>query len=98
MDGGAGVGNGAGGVSVSREAAPHASFVIRPGRHFVRRLLQLSNLHLSGAERAGGGEAWGKYRKRAQARRVLRLSREFMAAGGWWRWFLGGGGGTGGRG
>ena len=32
-----------------------ASFVIRPGRYFVRRLLQLSNLHLSGAERAGGG-------------------------------------------
>ena len=33
----------------------HASFVIRPGRYFVRRLLQLSNLHLNGAERAGGG-------------------------------------------
>ena len=33
----------------------HASFVIRPGRYFVRRLLRLSNLHLSGTERAGGG-------------------------------------------
>ena len=33
----------------------HASFVIRPGRYFVRRLLQLSNLHLDGGERAGGG-------------------------------------------
>ena len=75
------------------------SFVIRPGRYFVRRLLQLSNLHLSGAKRAGGREAWGKYREQAEARRVLRLSRKFMADVGWWRWFLGrGGGGTGRRG
>ena len=32
-----------------------ASFVIRPGRYVVRRLLQLFYLHLNGAERAGGG-------------------------------------------
>ena len=35
----------------------HACFVIRLGRYFVRRLLQLSNLHLNGAKRAGG--VWG---------------------------------------
>ena len=80
------------GVLVLAGKLHHASFVIRPGRYFVRRLLQLSNLHLSGAERAGGGEAWGKYRKRAEARRVLRLSREFMADMGWWRFFFLGGG------
>ena len=32
----------------------HASFVIRSGRYSVRRLLQLINLHLNEAERAGG--------------------------------------------
>ena len=71
--------------------------MIRPGRYFVRRLLQLSSLHLSGAERAGGGQAWGKHRKRAEVRRVLRLSREFMADVGWWR-LVSGRGGEGGRG
>ena len=38
----------------------HAAYVVRPGRYFVRRLLQLNKLHLSGDERAGGGGAWGK--------------------------------------
>ena len=32
----------------------HASFLVRPGRYFVRRLLQRSNLQLNGAERDGG--------------------------------------------
>ena len=40
----------------------HASFVVRPGRYLVRRLL-LSNLHLSGAEQTGGEEALAKYRE-----------------------------------
>ena len=47
----------------------HASFVIRPGRYFVRRLLQLSNLHLSGAERArrgGRGAGTGSRLKREE--------------------------------
>ena len=34
----------------------NASFVLRPGRYIVRRLLRLSNLHLSGAEQAGEEE------------------------------------------
>ena len=43
----------------------HASFVIRPGRYFGRRFLQLSNLHLDGAERAGGwGGGGGSKRRR----------------------------------
>ena len=75
----------------------HQSFVIRSGRYFVRRLLQLTNLHLSGADRARGGGAWGRYRKQAEARRIVRLSREFMADVGWWRWVLGRGGGYGGE-
>ena len=74
----------------------HASFVIRPGRYFVRRLLQISNLYLSEAERAAGG-AWGRYRKRTEARRGLRLPREFMADVRWWGWFLGRGRGYGGE-
>ena len=67
----------------------HAAFVIRPGRYFVRRLLQLAGLHLNGVERAGGGDAWGRQRKKAQASKRLALSREFMADVGWWRWYLG---------
>jgi len=67
----------------------HAAFVIRPGRYFVRRLLQLTGLHLNGAERAGGGDTWGRQRKKAHSRKVLRLSKEFMADVGWWRWYLG---------
>ena len=66
----------------------HAAFVIRPGRYFVRRLLQLAGLHLNGVERAGGGDAWGRERKRAQAKRVLTLDEEFMADVGWWRWYM----------
>ena len=37
----------------------HVSFVVRPGRYFVRRLLWLSKLHLDGVERAGGGGGGG---------------------------------------
>ena len=33
----------------------HAAYVIRPGRYFVRRLLQLSKLHLNGQARKGEG-------------------------------------------
>ena len=54
----------------------------------MRRLLQLNKLHLSGDERAGGGGAWGRHRKRAEANRVLRLTEEFMADVGWWRWYV----------
>ena len=71
--------------------------MIRPGQYSVCRLLQLSNLNLSGTERAGEEGAWGRYRKRTEARRVLRLPREFMADVGWWRWFWGKGGGYGGE-
>ena len=45
----------------------------------------------------GGGVAWGRYRKQAEARRIVRLSHEFMADVGWWRWVLGSGGGYGGE-
>ena len=40
---------------VVAEKLHDASFVIRPGRYFIRSLLQVSNLHIDGAERAGGG-------------------------------------------
>ena len=88
-------------VSVLAGTFHHASFVIRPGRYFVRRLLLLSYLHLNEAERAGGGgRAWGRYPKQAEARmiiRIIRLSHEFMADVEWWRWFLVSGGGYGGE-
>ena len=47
--------------------------------------LQLAGLHLNGVERAGGGDVWGRERKKAQAKGVLRLDEEFMADVGWWR-------------
>eukprot|EP00752_Nemacystus_decipiens_P006636 g5966.t1 len=65
----------------------HAAYVIRPARYFVRRLLQLTHLHLDGSERAGRGEAWGRYRKEKEKSRQLKLTPEFMAD-------LGGGRGT----
>lgn len=49
----------------------------------------LARLHLSGAERARGGNAWGRQKKKAHAGEVLRLSRELMAYVAWWRWHLG---------
>ena len=56
---------------------PTVGWLIRPGRYFVRRLLQLSKLHLNGQEkrRGGGGEG----RKKAEAGRVLYLTEEFTA-------------------
>ena len=53
--------------------------MIRLGRYFVRRLLQLSKLHLNGQEKRGGGGTWGRGRKKAEAGRVLHLTQEFMA-------------------
>ena len=93
MAGRAAVGNGAGGVSASRGVAPRF-LVIRPGRYVVRTLLRVSDRHLCGAERAGARGAWGRYRKRTETRRVLRMSREFMADVRQWRWLLGRGGGV----
>ena len=46
-------------VLLLTEKLHHAFFVIRPGRYFVRRLLQLSNLHLVAAEQVGGGGGVG---------------------------------------
>ena len=67
------------------EKLQYAVFVVRPGRYFVRRLLQLNKLHLSRDERAGGGEVRASHRKRAVANRALRLTAELMADVGWWR-------------
>ena len=72
----------------------HAAFVIRPSRYYVRRLLQLTNLHLSGSEAAGKGEAWGAQRRAREKGRRLVLTPEFMADVGWWKWFLGREGGV----
>ena len=66
----------------------HAAYVVRPGRYFVHRLLRLANLHLTGEELRGGGDAWGRLRKNAEAERTVALTREFMADVGWWRWFV----------
>ena len=65
----------------------HVAYVSRPGRYFVRRLPQLSKLHLNGQENSGGGLC----RKWAEAKRVLELMKEFMADVDWWRWCLTGG-------
>lgn len=53
----------------------------------MRRLLQMNKLHLNGDERAGGG-VWGRYRKRAEANSVLRLTAKFIAEVGWWRSYV----------
>ena len=66
----------------------HAAYVVRPGRYFVHRLLRLANLHLTGEESRGGGDAWGRLRRKAEAERRLDLTPEFMADVGWWRWFV----------
>ena len=57
----------------------HAAYVIRPGRNFVRWLLQLSRLHQNGQERRGG--AWRRGRNKAEAGRVLRPTK-----GSWKTW------------
>ena len=66
----------------------HAAFVVRPGRYFVRRLLQLTMPHLNGDDGAGGGGVWGRHRTREEVKKVLRLTAEFMADVGWWRWYV----------
>ena len=67
----------------------HVVYVIRPRTYFVRRLLQLSKLHLNGQDnRSGEGGAWGRSRKKAETVRVLRLTEESMEDVGWWRWCL----------
>ena len=63
----------------------HVAYVIRPGRYFVRRFLQLSKLHMKGQEKRRGGG--GRERKKAGAERVLYLT-EFMADVEWWRWCM----------
>ena len=45
----------------------------------------------------GGGGGGGRLKNQEEARRGLRLSREFMADVGWWRWFLETAGGYGGE-
>ena len=52
----------------------NVAYVIGPGRYFVRWLLHLSKLHLNGQEEIGAGG-----RKKAEARRVLDLTEEFIA-------------------
>ena len=61
----------------------NAAFVVRPGRYFVRRLLQLNKLHFKGDERSGGWGARERYLKREEAKRVSRLTVQFMADLGW---------------
>ena len=66
----------------------YVAYVVRPGRYFVRRLLQLSTLHLNRQEKREGQGVWGKSRKEAEATKVLRLTEEVMEAVEWWRWCL----------
>ena len=51
-------------VLVLKGKLRHVAYVIRPGRYFVQRLLQLSKLHLNGQEKRGGsGEGVGSGQK-----------------------------------
>lgn len=59
-----------------------AAVVIRPARHYVRRLLQLTIQHLSGSERAGGGEPWSRHRKAKEMKRKLHFTPDFTADAG----------------
>ena len=72
-----------GGVLVLARTLHHASFVIRHGWYFVRRLLQLYYMHLSGAERARGRRRGAGVQNADGNEAGLRLSREIMAAVGW---------------
>ena len=68
-----------GDVGDGEQVTPHAAFFVvrRPGRSFVRRLLQLHNQHHNGEERAGTREGWGRRLQRAKAKGVSRLTAEF---------------------
>ena len=58
----AATGNGAESTTMLARRLQHAP-VGRPERYIARRLLQLFNLHLIGAERAEVGRTWRRYRK-----------------------------------
>lgn len=61
-----------------------ATFVIRPGRYFIARLLQLSGLHLKGEELAGRGDEWGRTSEKAEAEHATGLTPEVMVDVAWW--------------
>ena len=56
----------------------HAAFMVRAGWYIACRLLQLSGLRLNGEEPAGGSDALVRTRKKAEAERVVRWTKEFM--------------------
>ena len=65
---------------VAKYRSGHGEGGVGVGRGGVRRLLQLSKLHLNGQKKGGGGGgAWGRGRKKAEARRVRDLTEELMA-------------------
>lgn len=55
------------GVLVSAGKLYHAAYMVRLGRYFVRRFMQLSRLHLNGEELAVRGGAWRRTRGNAEA-------------------------------
>lgn len=83
------VGEERGGVVPEKEGSAHRGHareegrsarwgLIRPGKFFVRQLLQLNKPHLGGKIKRGGGVAWGRGRTKTECRRVLGLTEEFM--------------------
>lgn len=76
------------GVLVLAAKLYQAALVARPGRCFMRRLLQLCELHLNGDEVKIGGNVWGRHRKKGDAKIVFRMTHDFLADVAWWRCYL----------
>lgn len=66
-------------VLVLAEKLHHAIYVVRPGRCFVRRLLQMSGVHLNGEGLTRRDRACERTRKKTGVERILGLEPEFVA-------------------
>ena len=71
-------GNSPGSFIASREAAP-------PGVRSPTRASAVSKTASNWGKSRGGGDAWGRLRRKAEAESRLELALEFMADVGWWR-------------
>lgn len=71
-------------VPVLARKLHHPTYMVRPGRCFVRRLLQLGGRRLNGEKLARGGSVKGRIKKKAETERVIRLTLEVIADVAYW--------------